>query len=60
MIDQEAIKKISDLSRKAGFYQGLLEGLMMQCKKGNGVHYFDSEVFRQLELTIARKKELTK
>jgi hypothetical protein len=57
MIDQEAIKKISDLSRKAGFYQGLLEGLMMQCKKGNKVHYFDSEVFYKLELAIAREKE---
>jgi len=57
MPHQQYIKKISELSHKAGHYQGLLEGLLMQCKKGNKVHYFDSEVFHLLELALAREKD---
>ena len=56
MIDRDVAKIISEMSQEAGFYKGLLEGLLMQCKKGERHHYMDSDVF----YAVKQKLEVTK
>lgn len=52
----ELQQRVFELSKEAGFYRGLLEGLLLQCHAEGNWYTLDIQVYRRVKDALAKAK----